>query len=238
VTYLSGIVDPVSDDPSASSSRWGKSRLIRLRTSDGVEVVADLVVAAPAWAGAVVCHPHPAYGGDRHNAVVDRIFHTLAAAGVTVLRFDFRRGGDGGSSEQQDVLAGVQQVAEHLGPGLPLWLVGYSFGADIALSVGDERVAGWAAVTPPLRFGPPPWVGRAAVRDPRPILVVAAEHDQYSSPDRLRELTAGWPDATVTVARGADHFLVGAAGRVADTVLAWLRNQAVPPSVNVPPVRP
>jgi len=210
----------VGDDPLGASRRPAEPQLIGLRTSDAVDVVADLWIAERAWAGAVVCHPHPAYGGDRHNPVVDGIFRTLAGADVTTLRFDFRRGGDGGSGEPEDVLAGVERVASHLGPGLPLWLVGYSFGADIALSVGDDRVTGWAAVAPPLRFGPPP---RATLGDPRPVLVVAAEHDQFSPPDHLREVAATWPDATVTVVPGADHFLGGAADRVADAVLAWLR---------------
>jgi hypothetical protein len=200
---------------------------IRLRTSDDVDLVADLSVAAPAWAGAVVCHPHPSYGGDRHNAVVAHIFRVLGAAGVTVLRFDFRRSGAPGSGdEQRDVVAAVDEVAGHLGPDVPLWLVGYSFGADTALSVGDERIAGWVAVAPPLRFGPEP---RPAAGDPRPVLVLAAEHDQYNPPARLRETTATWPDAMIDVIPGVDHFLHGAAGTVAETTLAWLRGRPAAP---------
>ena len=195
------------------------SDVVRLRSDDEVEVEADLSVADHAWAGAVICHPHPAYGGDRHNIVVDRIFHTLAEAGVTVLRFDFR---DSGTDEQRDVLAAIDEVARHLEPGRPLWLVGYSFGADIALSVGDERVAGWAAVAPPLQFGAPPC---PAGGDSRPVLVLAAEYDQFSSPDRLREIAAGWPKVSLTVVPMADHFLAGAAGRVASEVVDWLRVQ-------------
>lgn len=195
-----------------------------------MEVEGDLVVADEAWSGAVVCHPHPAYGGDRHNVVVDRIFRTLAEAGMTVLRFDFREGG----GHERDVLAAVEEVARHLEKGRPLWLVGYSFGADIALSVGDERVAGWAAVAPPLRFGPPPC---PADGDTRPALVLAAEHDQFAAPDHLRALTATWPDATVTVVEGADHFLAGAAGRVAEAILAWLRDRGGPAQEAAPPRR-
>ena len=184
-----------------------------------MEVEADLVEADDAWCGAVVCHPHPAYGGDRYNVVVDRIFQTLAGAGVTVVRFDFRGTGEDGP---EDVLIAVEEVARHLEPGRPLWLVGYSFGADIALSVGDQHVAGWVAVAPALRFGSPP---RPAEGDPRPVLVLAAEHDQFTSPDHLSDVTANWPDASLTVLKGVDHFLAGAAGRVADAVLAWLRDQ-------------
>ena len=112
-------------------------------------------------------------------------------------------------------------------PGQPTWLVGYSFGADIALSVDDARVAGWAAVAPPLRFGAGPV---AATGDPRPVLLVAAAHDQFHPPDQLRAATAEWPAATVVEVPGADHFLAGATTRVADAVLAWLddRRQAGP----------
>jgi alpha/beta superfamily hydrolase len=196
---------------------------IRLRTSDGIDLAADLAVAADVWAGAVVCHPHPDYGGDRHNSVVDRLFHTLAGAGVSNVRFDFRPAGAGGrgAGEQHDVVAALDRLVDDLAPGLPLWLVGYSFGADIALSVDDERVAGWVAVAPPLSFGSP----RAATGDPRPVLVVAADHDQFNPPAGLREVAATWPDATVTVVPGADHFLVGASVPVAETVLAWLRDR-------------
>lgn len=180
------------------------------------------MVADEAWAGAVVCHPHPAYGGDRHNAVVDRIFRTLAAAGVTVLRFDFR---DNGADEHRDVLAAVDEIGRHLPPGVPLWLVGYSFGADIALSVGDDRIAGWVAVAPPLRFGPP---ACPAGGDPRPVLLLAPEHDQFTPPDRLRDATATWPAATITVVPTADHFLAGATTRIAEATLAWLRDPVMP----------
>jgi alpha/beta superfamily hydrolase len=196
--------------------------VVRLGSGDGMEVEGDLVVAEAAWCGAVVCHPHPAYGGDRHNVVVDRIFETLAGAGVTVARFDFRGTGEHGP---QDVLTALEEVARHLEPGRPLWLVGYSFGADIALSVGDRRVAGWAAVAPPLRFGTAPC---PADGDGRPVLILAAQHDQFTSPDHLRDVTTSWPDACVRVVQGVDHFLAGAARRVADDILAWLRGQTTP----------
>jgi uncharacterized protein len=207
-----------------TDERVAEPRPIRLRASDGVEVEADLAVASQAWAGAVVCHPHPAYGGTRHNVVVERIFRTLVAAGMTVLRFDFRPAGDGDGTggEELDVLAAIEQTATHLAPELPLWLVGYSFGADIALSVGDERIAGWVAVAPPLRFGSPP---RPGTGDERPALVLAAEHDQFSSPDRLRTAASTWPAATVTVIPAADHFLAGATAPVATTIRSWIEEQ-------------
>jgi uncharacterized protein len=194
---------------------------IRVPTPDGAELVGDLIEVDGAWAGAVVCHPHPDFGGDRHNLVVDRVFHALAAAGVTALRFDFRPGG-----EATDVVAALDRVAVCVDEARPLWLVGYSYGADIALSVDDPRVAGWAAVAPPFRFGAGPVVAPGG--DPRPVLLVAAAHDQFHPPDRLRAATAGWPAATVVEVPGADPFLAGATQRVADAVVGWLdeRRQA------------
>jgi hypothetical protein len=187
---------------------------IRFPSGAGGAVEGDLAEVEDAWSGAVVCHPHPDYGGDRHNVVVDRLFRALAAAGVAALRFDFRPG-----TEVDDLVAALDRVAGEVPPGRPLWLVGYSFGADIALSIDDPRVAGWAAVAPPFSFGAGPV---AATGDPRPVLLVAAGHDQFHPPDRLRAATAGWPAVTVVEVAGADHFLAGATQRVADTVVGWL----------------
>lgn len=216
-------------------------RPVRFPAVDGGDLAGDVAEAASPWAGAVVCHPHPAYGGDRHNAVVDRVFRSLAAAGVTAVRFDFRAsasasasGGPGAGddpaagserSEHDDVVAALDLVTASVGPDRPVWLVGYSFGADIVLAVGDPRAAGWVAVAPPLRFGDRPC---PAAGDPRPVLVLAAEHDQFNPPDRLRSATGAWPDATVEVVPMADHFLAGAADRVAGAIVGWLRSRSGP----------
>jgi uncharacterized protein len=188
---------------------------ISLTAPDGTVLDGDLARPAGARAAAVLCHPHPAYGGDRHNIVVDALFRGLPAAGIAALRFDFRGAGAGG---QEDVLAALDRLAAEV-PVVPLWLVGYSFGADVALGVDDPRAAGWVAVAPPLRFGRTP---APAQGDPRPALVLVPEHDAYSPPARTRAATASWPAVTVEVVPMADHFLAGAAGNVAATVTAWL----------------
>jgi len=191
------------------------TRTISLTAADGTVLAADLAVPAAPRAAAVLCHPHPAYGGDRHNIVVDALFRALPAAGIAALRFDFRGAGGG---EQDDVLAALDRLAGDVA-GVPLWLVGYSFGADVALGVDDPRLAGWVAVAPPLRFGSPPV---PAAGDPRPALVLVPEHDAYAPPDRIGPATDAWPAVTVEVVPMADHFLVGAAADVAATVTAWL----------------
>ena len=140
---------------------------ISLTAADGAVLAGDLARSAAPRAAAVLCHPHPAYGGDRHNMVVDALFRALPPTGVAALRFDFRGAGGG---EQDDVLAALDRLAAEV-PGVPLWLVGYSFGADVALGVDDPRAAGWVAVAPPLRFGGTPAPARG---DPRPALVLLA----------------------------------------------------------------
>jgi hypothetical protein len=191
------------------------TRTISLTAADGIVLAADLALAATPRAAAVLCHPHPAYGGDRHNIVVDALFRVLPAAGIAALRFDFRGAGEGG---QDDVLTALDRLAGDV-PGVPLWLVGYSFGADVALGVDDARLAGWVAVAPPLHFGTPP---APAGGDPRPALVLVPEHDAYSPPERTWAATEDWPTVTVEVVPMADHFLAGAAEGVAATVTAWL----------------
>src|SRR5205085_11735735 len=93
--------------------------------------------------------------GNMHNNVVDALVRTLGGAGVAALRFDFRgvgrSGGEHGEGETErlDVVAAIEAVVPFVGDG-PLLLAGYSFGAAVALSVADPRLAAWFAVAPPL----------------------------------------------------------------------------------------
>jgi uncharacterized protein len=196
---------------------------ISLLTADGHTLAGDLWVPADARAAAVVCHPHPAYGGDRRNVVVDALFRGLAGAGVAALCFDFRHAEQTaareGVAERADVVAAIHRLATEVALDVPLYLVGYSYGADVALAVGDDRHAGWAVVAPPFRFSGP---ARPGDGDDRPVLVVAAEHDQFAPPSWVTRATAGWPDVTVEVAPMADHFLAGATAAVARTVTDWV----------------
>ncbi|HEX9546620.1 MAG TPA: hypothetical protein VF942_04740 [Acidimicrobiales bacterium] len=159
-------------------------------------------------------HPHPDYGGNRFNIVVEALYRALPPAGVSALRFDF-------SSSEVGVAAG--DVVEVVGTlaSIPVVLVGYSFGAEVATTVADERVAGWFLIAPPLAGGSE--VVRAIAGDPRPKAIAVPEHDQFSPPGRTRHLTSSWTNTTVTDVPGADHFLAGRTGVVADQVVSWLR---------------
>src|SRR5258705_4869694 len=73
--------------------------------------------SAPARLAALVCHPHPLFGGTMHNKVVYQAAKSLDALSVPVLRFNFRGAGlsagthDRGGGEQEDVKAAVEFLA-------------------------------------------------------------------------------------------------------------------------------
>lgn len=157
----------------------------------------------------VLCHPHPLHGGNMHATVIDRLFWTLPNIGIPTLRFNFRgvQGSDGrhdhGNRERFDVLAALDLAAERR-PEAPVRLVGWSFGADLALATPHPSLDGWIAIAPPLRVIEPEEM--AAATDGRPAHLIVGEHDAFRSPAEATELTATWPSTTVTEVAGADHF--------------------------------
>lgn len=186
---------------------------VELKAGDGTPLHADYasVPERPARAAAVLLHPHPVMGGDMNAAVPHHLAAHLPDAGVSVLRVDFRgAGGSGGShsggeAEALDVAAAALWLRE--AEDRAVWLVGWSFGADVSLQVTDDAVAGWVAVAPPLRTVP--LESMAAARDARPKLLLVPEHDQFCGPGPAAERTGGWEATRIDVVPGADHFLAG-----------------------------
>ena len=194
---------------------------------DGAQLEADLVRVDNARASVVLTHPHPLYGGDRFNPVVDALFQALPAAGFTTIRFDFRGvnnssgAHDDGDSERLDVVAALE-LLELVDPDSPVWLVGYSFGAFVALNVVDPRIAGWVAVAPPLAAMKARCL---ADRDHRTKLLLVPEHDQFSPPVPTVDFTSTWVSCTQQNIAMADHFLNGHTAAVADIVRTHLTEQ-------------
>lgn len=203
---------------------------IRLETTDGLTLWGDRHGPdGEPWAAAAVAHPHPLYGGDRHNPVVTTVARALCAAGVAVVTFDFRGVGrsegthDEGRAERLDLLAALAAATDGLPDEVPLVAAGYSFGAVVALQVTDERLAGWLAVAPPLgRMGGAP----AAGPDARPKHLVVAQHDQFCPPDAADAASAGWPATTRTVVAMADHFLAAGLRTVGAEAVAFVSRLA------------
>ncbi|HEY2744468.1 MAG TPA: alpha/beta fold hydrolase [Polyangia bacterium] len=176
---------------------------------------AQLVDGAPA---AVVCHPHPAFGGRMDNPLVVALAGACAAVGCSTLRFNFRGldGSEGtptgGTLEHEDVAAAIAWARERGAPRVAV--VGYSFGALMAArAIADgAEVAALAAVGFPTTL-----VGHAADRvavveralDRRvPWLFVDGDADQFCEVDRVQAWTNGRPWARHELMRGSGHFFV------------------------------
>jgi alpha/beta superfamily hydrolase len=193
---------------------------------DGASLCADLArVDAPNGA-VVLAHPHPLYGGNRFNPIIDALFTTLPEAGFSTIRFDFRGVDsstgehDNGDSERLDIVAAID-LLELAHPDAPVWLVGYSFGSIVALNVVDPRVSGWVAIAPPLVRA-----GRClADRDHRGKLVFVAEQDQFSPPEATLEIVSEWTATELRVIASTDHFLGGIVSALAREVTIHLIQQ-------------
>jgi len=156
---------------------------------------------------AVLCHPHPLYGGSMHDAVLDTAAAVLLRRGINVVRFNFRGVGaseghhGSGIGEVEDLVAVLAWLTRNHAPS-SIVLGGYSFGSAIAwrtapAAVGLERV---------LLIAPP--VGRMPFDSPAPacpVHVVHGDEDEFIDPDAL----AAWPGVARHPVPGANHFFMG-----------------------------
>jgi uncharacterized protein len=205
---------------------------VSLTTADGLTLEAELAPAAGSpRAGVALCHPHPQYGGSMRSIVISALFETLPPAGFTCLRFNFRgvEGSEGayddGNLERVDAEAAVGVLADQLGERrLPLLLAGWSFGADMALSVHAERVDAWLAIAPPLRYVHD-LDGLAT--DPRPKLLALAQHDEVRDPAELTAIAEHWAGTEIHVVGGASHFFMGRTDRLVGLARDYLDRLAV-----------
>ena len=193
---------------------------ISLHTADGLDLVGEL--ARPAVRDPVatlVClHPLPTHGGMMDSHILRKASYRLPAlADMAVLRFNTRGTSSGhgrsdgefgdGQAERHDVAAAV---AWCVAAGLPrLWLVGWSFGTELALMWGnDPAVAGAILLSPALH--------RASVADldawaasGKPLLVLVPELDDYLRPEEARRRFARVPQAELVAVDRAKHLWVG-----------------------------
>ena len=204
-------------------------------TGPAGRIEALLEEVAGASYAALVCHPHPGYGGTMHNHATYRLARAVRSAGGTTLRFNYRGVGrsagayDAGRGEALDARAALAHLRA-LDPRRPLLCCGFSFGAWVAVACSDEPgLMGLLLAGLPLR-----WAGVESVRlperlraAPAPVAVVQAEGDEFASPAEIRELLAGSAGPRrLTAVPGATHLFEGelpALEREAGEALAWIR---------------
>jgi uncharacterized protein len=180
---------------------------------------------------ALVCHPHPLYGGTLHNKVVFHAMKGLNALGLPTLRFNFRGAGlshgehDHGSGEIDDVRAALDWLDHEF--HLPIVFAGFSFGAATGLRAAcpDARVPALISLGTPISpiddrsydYG---FLGTCT----KPKLFVSGSRDLYASTARLESLLASLPEPKkLVIIEAADHFFEGRLREMRETVENWAR---------------
>jgi uncharacterized protein len=175
---------------------------------------------------AVVCHPHPLFGGTMHNKVVYNAAKTMDALGIPVLRFNFRGTGlsagehDKGRGERGDVQAALDYLTAHF-PGIPLLLAGFSFGSVVGLRVGcgDARVRELIGIGIPVNSSDFSFLADC----PKPKLFVHGANDQFGARKKVEETVAALTgDNRLVVVEDADHFFAGHLDEFNAAIAAWL----------------
>jgi alpha/beta superfamily hydrolase len=178
--------------------------------------------------GVVVTHPHPLYGGDMHNGVVQSVVEVYRKAGYSTLRFNFRGVGasegayDNGVGEQEDVESALQFLSDQ--GKRKIDLSGYSFGAwvNALRSWRVEQVARMIMVSPPVSF-----LAFPDLSDNSKIeLVIAGTRDEFGDLNTLRATLRTWsPAAELKVIEGADHFYSGKLGELQGALREFLEGR-------------
>jgi hypothetical protein len=211
---------------------------IELHTADGLRLVGELALPADRdpVATLICLHPLPTHGGMMDSHVFRKAAWRLPAlADLAVLRFNTRgtsslRGTsegsfDAGEGERYDVAAAIEYAEFHELPNV--WLVGWSFGTDLALRHGcDPGVVGAILLSPPLR---------TVVDDDlatwnasgKPVVALVPEFDDYLRPPEARRRFAAIRQAEVIGVDGAKHLWVGDAETVLNEIVRRV-NPAVP----------
>jgi len=204
----------------ANTALPSKRTAFRVKTADGLSLVGEVAAPLGDKRGAILClHPLPTAGGMMDSHIYKKAANRLPElAGITVVRFNTRGTTsdagtsegefDNGVSERFDVEAMLRYCFEELGLS-NLWVVGWSFGTDLALQhAKDPRHKGLILLSPPLRTTTPEQLAYWNT-DPRPIVALIPEFDDYLVPHAARERFAVIPHAELIAVEGAKHLWVG-----------------------------
>jgi uncharacterized protein len=187
---------------------------------------------------AIVCHPHPLFGGTLHNKVVFHAMKAFNSFGFPVLRFNFRGAGlsegehGNGIGELEDVRAALDWLDKEF--KLPIVFSGFSFGAAVGLraTYADPRVPTLIALGLPAV----PVEGRVYEFEflrncAKPKLFVSGSRDQFAPPGKLEMLVNGFaePKKLVRIEAG-DHFFEGRLRELRETIDGWINETLMGPN--------
>ena len=204
----------------ASTVLPARRQPVTIRTADGLSLVGELALpAGTAPVATLIClHPLPTHGGMMDSHLLRKASYRLPAmASLAVLRFNTRgtesiqgrSDGEfgGGEAERQDVAAAI---AWCVAAGLPRrWLVGWSFGSELALRWGlDPAVAGAILLSPPLRRATDADLDAWAAAG-KPLVALVPGLDDYLRPPEAAVRFARVPQAELIAVDRAKHLWVG-----------------------------
>ena len=179
---------------------------------------------------ALVCHPHPLYGGTLHNKVVFHTMKALNSFGFPVLRFNFRGTGlshgvhDNGVGEVDDVRAALDWQDREF--HLPMIFAGFSFGAAVGLQAacGDERVRAVIGLGVPVLPADERSYDLGFLRVcQKPKLFVSGSRDQFGPRNQLGALIQTLPDPKkLVLIEGGDHFFEGRLRELREVIERWI----------------
>ena len=191
-----------------------------VRTEDGIDLVGEVARTLDEAAGTILMlHPLPTAGGMMDSHVYKKAANRLPAmAGINVIRFNTRgttsEAGtstghfDNAVSERFDVEAMITYCLDELKIE-NLWVVGWSFGTDLALKFArDKRIKGLILLSPPLRFSTEEDLQWWA-QDGRPVIALVPEHDEFLKPAEAMKRFAALKQITIIPVEDAKHLWVG-----------------------------
>jgi alpha/beta superfamily hydrolase len=191
--------------------------------------------AEDATHAALVCHPHPSYGGTMHNKVVFHAMKALNQFGFPVLRFNFRGTGlsdgehDLGRGEVEDVRTALEWLYGEF--RLPMIFAGFSFGAAVGLKAAssDPRAAALISLGTPLQAEDREYGYGFLQGCTKPKLFVSGGRDQFGPRASLEQLVAKLPPPKRLVfVDDADHFFDGHLPQMRNAVEEWVRETLNP----------
>ena len=180
------------------------------------------------YVGVVICHPHPQYGGDMYNNVVEAVYQELENRSITALRFNFRGVGESGGSvaDSSGNLDDVGATIDYLltVDGIDhdrIGLVGYSYGGAMVLryAPNDERVKAIATISPAMT----PIGNDPILKYDKPKYFISGEKDGVVLLNKFKYLVDKVAEPkSYRIAAGVDHFWAGHEDVMADDVVSFL----------------